>query len=204
MSINSLFSPNDYHLQCDSLKCNNLEPGAVISTNAIYRLNIDPTSNPDPFINGLIVDSAETASFDFALPFSAQQVDLGLANTIVYDPNNHLSFNGTTIICNKEGDYSIILQLNILSNLITPNNSCVAQLLLNGNNMFSSPPGVSVGSNFISLSTTPVGQIFDHGALVSGSSIVHLNVGDEIDVKFYLAYDTCVLALTSCLCINEL
>jgi len=204
MSINNLFTNNDYHLFCDTLTCDNLVPGEIISSNAIYRFNVDPTSNPDPFSGGLIVTAAETSAFDFVLPLTSSQTSLALANCIVYDPHNHLSFNGTTVTCNKTGNYSISLQLDILSNLLTPNNICIAQVLYPSETIFGAPPGVSAGSNFIPVTSTPIGGIYNIAALTTGSSIIHLNQGDQFNLKFYLAYDTCVVALTSCLCINEL
>lgn len=204
MSVNTLFSPNDFHLHCDTMTCNNLVPGAIVNTNAIYRLNIDPTSNQDPFTGGLIVSAAETAAFDFVLPLSGNQTSLVLGNPFIYDPHNHLSFNGTTITCNKAGYYNVSLQLDILSNIITPNNICVSQVVIPAENIFTGPPGVSAASNFVSLSSTPVGAIYNIAALMSGAANIYLNIGDQFDLKFYLAYDTCVISLTSCLCINEL
>ena len=49
MSISNLFSQNDFNLYCNDLTCKNLIPGSIVSNNAIYRFNIDPTSNPDPY-----------------------------------------------------------------------------------------------------------------------------------------------------------
>jgi len=204
MSINNLFSQNDYNLYCNNLNCNNLIPQSIVSNNAVYRFNVDPTSNPDPLIGGLTVTSAETAGFNFALPLSTNQGSLGLGTPISYDPNNHLTLNGSTITCNKTGNYEMSLQLNILSNVVTPNNICLSQVVNVGENIFSGPPGVTAGSTFVPLNSTPVGAAFNIGSLITGSAIVHLNAGDQIDLKFYVAYDTCVIALTSCLCIQEL
>lgn len=204
MSINSLFSNNDYHLECDTLTCNNLVPGSIVNTNAIYRLNVDPTSNPDPFTGGLIVTAASTSAFNFILPLTSNQIGLGLANTVAYDPHNHLSFNGTNITCNKTGNYNISLQLDVLSNLATPNNICIAQITYPAENIFAGPPGVSAASNFISISTTPISAIYNIASLTSGSAVIHLNQGDQFDLKFYLAYDTCTIALTSNISIIEL
>lgn len=204
MSINNLFSSNDFHLHCDTMTCNNLIPGAIVNTNAIYRLGIDPISNPDPIFNGLIVTAAETAAFDFALPLSANQTGLELGNTIAYDPHNHLSINGSTITCNKEGNYRISAYLGVLSNVATPDNIIISQLLMVGQNILAAPPGFSLASNFTSLASTPVSGIFNIGALIASDAIVHLNVGDQFDLKFYLAYDTCVISLTSSISINEL
>lgn len=204
MSIQNLTQPNDYKIWCDTMTCNNLIPGQIVNSNAIYRLNIDPTSNPDPLSGGLIVTSTETNTFNFALPLTDNQTGLGLASTIKYDPHNHLTFNGTQITCNKEGNYSISIQLDILSNIMTANNYCIAQATKPGDSIFSNPPAVSAASNFISITGTPIGGVYNIASILAANSITHLNVNDQLDLKFYLAYDTCVVALTSCLCINEL
>lgn len=204
MSINELFSANDTHLFCDTLTCNNLVPGSIVSNKAIYRLNVDPTSNPDPFTGGLIVTAASTSGFNFAVPLTDNQNFLGLGSTIKYDPDNHLSFSGTIITCNKAGNYDISLQLNILSNLVTPNNITIAQVLHPADSIFTSPPGPTTGASFIPITSTPIGGFYNLGAIVASCGVVHLEIGDQIDIKFFLAYDSCVISLTSCLCIVEL
>lgn len=204
MSINNLFNNNDFHIKCKTLTCDNLIPGSIESSNAVYRLNIDPTSNPDPNINGLIVTAATTATYNYALPLSSNQNFLGIANSISHDPNNHLSFDGTTITCNKSGNYSFSIQLAVLGNLITPGNICIAQVIPVAQTIFGGPPGVSVGGSFLSMISTPVSEIFNIASLIASSSIVHLEIGDQVQLKFYLAYDTCVISLTSCLTIIEL
>ena len=141
---------------------------------------------------------------NFVLPLTSSQTSLGLANGIAYDPHNHLSFNGTTLTCNKEGNYNISIMLGILSNLVTPNNIIISQVVPPTQNIFAGPPGVSVGSNFISMASTPISGVFNIASLIASNAVVHLNQGDQLDLKFYLAYDSCVISLTSCLCINEL
>ena len=131
-------------------------------------------------------------------------MSLGLGNPFAYDPENHLTLSGTTITCNKTGYYNMFFQLDILSNLVTANNICLSQILNVGENIFAGPPGITAGNNFIPLVGVPVSAIYDIGSLITASAIVKMNVGDQIDIKFYLAYDTCTIALTSCFCIHEL
>lgn len=200
MSIQHIFKANDYHLFCDTLTCNNLNAGSK----AIYRLNVDPTSNPDPSTGGLIVTAASTAGFNFPIPLSGNQSGLSIGSPFIDDPDNHLSFSGSTITCNKAGKYRMSIQLGILSNLVTPDNILISQIVPIAQNIFAGPPGLSVGASFISMISTPIVEIFNLGAIIASEAIIELNQGDQIDVKFYLAYDSCVISLTSCLCINEL
>lgn len=199
MSIQNLFSSNDYTLHCNNMICN-----SITNNKAIYRYNLDPSSNPDPSIGGLIVTAAETSGFDFKVPLTLADQSLGIANPFSYDPQNHFTMSNNVITCHKTGNYTISYQMGVLSNLVTPNNVCIFQILLNGQNIFAAPPGVFGGGGFATLSGPPFTGLFNLGAFNCGSANVHLTEGQEITLKFYLAYDTCVLPLTGCLCITEL
>lgn len=204
MSISNLFNQNDYSLFCSTISCRSLSCDNINSNKAIYRLNIDSTSNPDPNIGGLIVTSASTTGYDFVVPLTNNQQQIGLANTINYDPQNHLTFSNNSITCNKTGNYNISIQLNVLSNLVTANNIIVSQIVNVNENLFGGPPGVSASGGFIPFTVTPISPLFNIGSLLSGSANIHLNQGDNFNLKFFLAYDSCVIALTSNVSIIEL
>jgi len=199
MSVNNLFSPNDFRIYANEINVNTLNDGK-----ARYRLNLDPTSNPDPFIGGLIITAAETAAFDFIVPLTLANQSLGIGNPFSYDPNNHLSFASNIITCNRTGYYNISLQMAALSNLITPNNGIIFQVLLNGINIFSGPPAITAGSPFFSSMSLPFFAIFNIAAFCSSVSNVQLTQGDQITLKFFLGYDSCVIPLTTNLSITEL
>lgn len=199
MSINNLFYPNGYDLYCNSIFPNNL-----ISNKSIYRFNLDPSSNPDPLIGGLIVNSLSTHLYDFKIPLTLQNQSLDFANPIHYDPLNHFSLSNNVITCHKDGYYNISFQFSALSNLLTPNNVCIFQILKDGVNMFSGPPALSSANNFCNFASLPFSALFNIGSFSSSSANVHLVNGDTLTLKFYLAFDSCVIPLTQCISITEL
>lgn len=168
------------------------------------RYGVDPTSNPDPYTGGLIVNSADTQPYPtiYNVPLTAVSSDgLGLGTNFVYDPSRAFTLNGATITCNRNGFYNISIQLSCLSNLTgapgDPANFAVGQVVKNGQAVFGGPPGVSAGSAFISIDGSPVAPIYNIAALTSGGAGVALKAGDIISLAFYLAKDTAVIALTS-------
>lgn len=169
-----------------------------------YRIGIDPTSNQDPFTGGLIVPSNVTQPYPliFKVPLSIQDTPgLGFGNNFVYDPTNALTFapggDNTLIQVNRTGKYNISLQFDVLSNLTTPNNIGIFQLVPNGQAVFAGPPAISGGGSFSDISGTPIGGIFNITMICSGTANVSLTSGDLLCIVYYLQYDTSVIALTS-------
>ena len=174
-----------------------------------YRFEIDPTSNPDPYTGGLIVNSSDTHTPSiFKIPFTVTpDPPLDLGSGFAHDPENNFTFNplvdNTIITCNKTGYYKVSLCMQVLSNLLTPFNISIAQVLLNGQEIFGAPPGLSAGGPFINVFSTPIGGIYNLASLDAGAANVLIKQGDVICVPFFLEYDTAVISLTSNLSLSN-
>ena len=203
MAPNKLYMTDDRNVsQVDFVNIQDIIPNISLKP-CIYRLNINPTSNPDPFIGGLIVNSASTHPADFEIPLTLNQQSLDIAEPFALDGNNYLTFDGVSdITVNKTGIYEIGISFYLFSTLITPNNFYVFQVLRNGTSIFTGPPAIGVGGNFFDIN--PLGFPFDLAGFESGSSVAKLYAGDIISVKFYLEFDSCVISLTSNLSITLL
>ena len=170
-----------------------------------YRISIDPTSNPEPFVQGLVVDSTSTHPGTFNIPLTISPLGLGLAETYLYDPTGFLSVGADTITVLKSCVVYASVSLGILSNEVTPNNFFNAQLLHNGQAVFTAPPGMQAGGAFgVNLTPTPVGGLYNRGGFDCGSGILTLTQGDVLALVFYLQYDSCVITLTSAISITML
>jgi hypothetical protein len=181
----------------------NIKLGDLQSSKAVYRLNVDPTSNPDMIVGGLIVTAAETATFNYVVPLTFGSQGLNNADGFVHDPNEHLTFTANKIVCNKSGIYQFTIQMNVLSNLITPMNNCTFQILRVSEPFFMSAPLTAAGSGFSNFSG-PISAFYNICACSTAVATARLNAGDEYNCKLFLAYDSVVISLSSNICINEL
>lgn len=169
----------------------------------IYRLGINPISNPDPTIGGLIVNSTQTEPGPFNIPLTDQPASIGMADNFKIDPDNCLTLQGDKIKCNRTGKYQMNLCLALLFPLWEPLNIIVCQLLINGQSVFTAPPGLNSGLPELLLPTmSPVFPLFNSGCFLNSSQIVSLNTNDEISLVLKFYYGTTVIALTSGLSIN--
>lgn len=189
------------------------KPGKCEScTKCVYRLNLDPTSNPDPITGGLVITAAETQPLPaiFNMPLTSLPQNIDLANGFAFDPDNCITFNNAqgsndTITVNQAGYYNISIACGFLSNVGSPavDNFVSCQVLRNGVSAFAGPPITFAGTNFVDISASPIGPVYNLGAFINGSSNVHfLNSGDVISVVVYLQYDTAVITLTTNLSIS--
>ena len=173
------------------------------------RIGVDPSSNVDPWVGGLIVNSASTQPLPaiFNIPLTTvSNPGLQIGDNVNNDPNSAFTVGANTITCNITNDYVISMQFDFLSTLVTPNNICIVQVLVNGNSVFTSPPAISSSSSFVDLTGTPiVGPTpFNLAALTSGSAVTHLNSGDVIAAVLWVLYDSVTIALTSNISISSI
>lgn len=182
---------------------------APVGAECVYRLNVNPVSNPDPLTGGLIVASGSTHPAPgtiFNVPLTGLPQGLGIANPTISDVNNLFTFtepvNNDRITCNVTGDYYISFNLISLSNLATPNNFAVGQLLPTGGAVFTGPPALDSGQAFFSDAGSPIAPFYNIVAMASNAAVVHLTAGDILSLVYYLQSDSAVISLTSNLSIS--
>ena len=181
----------------------------------IYRLGINPVSNPDPNIGGLIVDAAQTnppgpgpriALFaPFNIPLTDQSQSIGIADNFKIDPSNCLTLLNDKIKCNIAGKYQMYLNLATLFPIWDPLNIVICQLLINGQEVFMGPPGLNSGLPSLLLpDTVPLYPTYTGACFINSTAIISLNTNDEISLVLKFQAGQLTIALTSGLCINKL
>ena len=169
-----------------------------------YRISIDPTSNPDPFTNGLIVTSASTQPLPaiFNVPLTIGPITLGIASPFSRDPENCITVGTNTITINRTGIYQISMMMLTLSNLATPNNLNSCQVLRNGQSIFTAPTAVGSATPFFTIAGTPVAGIYNLASPNDASALCSLTAGDVLVLVYWLLFDSAVIELTSNISIN--
>jgi len=190
----------------EGLRTINGQPFVAAANPCNYRINVDPTSNPDPFSGGLIVTAASTQPLPviFNVPLSLNQPGLGPAAPYRTDPDSDITVGPNTITINKTGGYQIAMQMDLLSHTVNPANIAIFQILLNGQSVFATPPICSAAGNFIDLSLSPIGGLYAKGCITTGDCNAFLTAGDVIACVFWLAADSAAITLTSNISIIKL
>ena len=176
----------------------------------IYRLNVDPTSNPGMIINGLLVDSTSTYPAIYNVPLTAANQGLDIGNAFVIDAYNSLTLNSvpglgiTSVTCNRAGYYRFTISVTAVSPILNTSNS-IMQVLRNGNAIFMAP-GVANAAASINIPLTAFpGMIpFQYAGAFNGSGAVQLVPGDTLSLVMILDQNTIELALTSNLLIERI
>lgn len=108
------------------------------SPKASARANVDPTSNPDPMINGLLIPAN---SSELSIPFTVADQDLGIANTYSFDQLGRFNVSGTDITV-QPGRYRVSTSINIidLGAAGASNEGKIIQLLLSSQSIYTGPP----------------------------------------------------------------
>lgn len=109
-----------------------------------FRAVIDPTSNPDPITNGLLIPIGGGVA-QIELPFTViQDPGLGACTPYITDPDNLVQVQPTKIVL-PAGEYQISVNLSILGT--DPTQVKILEVLLDGQQIFMAPPIVFGGSN---------------------------------------------------------
>lgn len=109
-----------------------------------FRAIIDPTSNPDPITNGLLIPIGGGVA-QIELPFSViQNPGLGACTPFITDPDNSIQFQPTKIVL-PAGEYHISIDISVLGTDATQVK--ITEVLLDGQQIFMAPPIVFGGSN---------------------------------------------------------
>jgi hypothetical protein len=162
-----------------------------------YRIGINVAQNLDPNVMGLIINSNQTHPTTYKLPLTTELEGLGLSQSVINDPQNVLTIGSDTITVNANCTVYASMEIFALSNTTDPNNFYICQLLLNGQAVFTGPPGLNAGSKFeIDLSPTPVGVLYSKAGSASSSGILTLHAGDVICIVVYLQSDSMTLTVT--------
>lgn len=117
------------------------------------RLDVDPTSNPDPITNGLIVP---IGSNSFIVPITSV-FEAGLCKAYLDDPNNDYTIFSDYVRINNNGKYRISFNLYVLGNL---SSSKFAEILVKGDAIFSSPPATASNSIQTDVSFGPFSKVW--------------------------------------------
>lgn len=117
------------------------------------RLDVDPTSNPDPMVGGLIVP---IGSNNFVLPITSN-FEAGLCKAYLDDPNNDYTIFTDYVRINNNGNYRISFNLYILGTL---SSSKFAEILERGQLIFTSPPATACNGIETDISLGPFSKVW--------------------------------------------
>lgn len=169
------------------------------------RAGIDPTSAPGP-IGGLLVTAAQTAAFNYLLPFTVTTGGLDIADPYQTDPNGLITLSGApglqdTFTINQSAAYEFELNFFTLSTAIIP--LIGVQLLRTGGTMFSGPTILSsFCSTMLDMTSTPVGGIYGFSCVLCGAAQANLTAGDQLSLAMYVSSGTVEIPLTAALSIS--
>lgn len=172
---------------------------------AAARFGVDPSTNPGPLIGGLLFDPTTTTGGNWIVPLTATPVGLGIGDNYEDDADDYFTLTSPTqLTINVTGKYHLSAGFFILSNdTLAP---MVVQVLLNGNDIFSAPPGVNSFGPGSTTGTSPISALYSRGYACNGSMDCNLTAGDILTCKLYAeggsGGDTAEIPLTSALCIH--
>jgi hypothetical protein len=187
MSISNLFKGNDYNLFCNNLN------GYPYTVKSSTRISVNPASNPDPLINGLIVTAG---SGEISMPITVTGIELGSASPYLFDPNDLFTVQNDTVLI-KPGRYSVSFLLNILSYdpMAVQAQPKICQFIDSSYPIFGGAPVCACGSYTGIPLTSP---LVAYNWCISSSACFSIDTETEFALKFdfYNTTDV-VIALTS-------
>lgn len=190
MSLKNILENNNYDLYCKSINIDGLVyPGIKGST----RVSVNPASNPDPLINGLIIPAG---SGELSMPITTSPIDIGSASPYIYDPQNLFTFSNTTITI-KPGRYFFSFLVNIISYdpMAVQAEGKIIQFLRSNESIFMAPP-VAACSMYNGYPLTS--PLTAYNWCISASSCFFVEEETEFALKFEFNNTTDVtIALTS-------
>lgn len=173
------------------------------SPKASLRAGIDPTSNPDPFIGGLLVPAGTP---EFSLPITVGDQSLGIANPYNTDPLGYFSV-GTDSVTVQPGDYSVSISINIISidPLTIATEGKIMQLMKSTDVIFGAPPICGDNKMTAYHITNPPNPLDAYIWTLNCSSNFSLDTAESLSIRFIPNSTTdIVIALTSNISLTQL
>jgi len=141
------------------------------------RISVDPTSNQDPTTNGLLLPAGTT---EFTMPITIVDQGLGIANPYVDDPNGDYTIGSDNLEINNALDCRVSIMIEAVGK-VAKTAPLVAQVLLQGETIFTSPPLCSAAT-MAGLDVGPFGP-YAKAWFLSGTANAKLSVGDTLIVR---------------------
>ena len=158
-----------------------------------FRLEIDPSSNPDPGTGGLLIPANPTVNAQFSIPWVSSSV-AGLCSAYNQNEINPISglpdfdfsncdaAGGGVIKFNNDGKFRFSFNCYVLGQDDNPTDTKIIQILKNGDLIFPAPAASAFASQLGCTSSTVPFKIYPF----CGSGNVQINAGDEIIVACIL------------------
>lgn len=148
--------------------------GTPILSNTSFRACVDPTSNPDPTTNGLVVP---TGAPEFQLPLLITDPGLGIAKPYIDDSNADYSIEADYFVINNAGRFCVAFTLIILG-YIDQTLPIIAQILRRGQTINTAPP--ITGDFTMALNDVTAYPPFARAWVLNGSANCDLDPGEEL------------------------
>lgn len=123
---------------------------------AQLRAGVDPTSNPDPITNGLLIPAGTT---EFNMPLTVLPQSIGLADPFISDKAGFFQIDSDGIVLKYNNDYQASFNIYIIGTGATQNQLQIGQILQDGQTIFTSPPICSASDYGGSVVTAPLNGV---------------------------------------------
>jgi hypothetical protein len=166
---------------------------------AQLRAGVDPTSNPDPLIGGLLIPAGTT---EFNMPITISPQSIGLADPFITDNSGFFQVDPDGVNIMFANDYQVSFNIYIIGFGAAQNQLQAGQILVDGQSIFSAPPVCSASDYSGSVITTPlVGVIW----LLTGTANFQTTTPVKIVMRLLMNGATdLVVALTSNLSLEKI
>ena len=141
------------------------------------RINIDPSSNPDPLTNGLLIPAG---TGEFSMPLTVADQSLGIANPYIDDPNGDYTINSDSVLFNNDGNFFFALSVGAIGS-VSKTSPFVAQVLLQGQTIFTAPP-ICAAALQAEANIGPFGP-YDKVWFLCDTGAAQISAGDELVVR---------------------
>lgn len=159
---------------------------------AQLRAGVDPSSNPDPITNGLIVPAGTT---EFNMPLTVLPQGIGLADPFITDSAGFFQIDPDGMNIMYENDFQASFNVYIIGVGASQNQLQVGQILQDGQVIFNAPPVCSASDYAGAVVTAPLGGVI---WLLTGTANFHATVPTKLVLRLLINNTTdVVIALTS-------
>lgn len=163
------------------------------------RAGVDPSSNPDPLIGGLLIPAGTT---EFNMPITVLPQGIGLADPFVTDPAGFFQFDPDGINIIYANDYQASFSIYILGFGASQDQLQVGQILQDGQTIFNAPPVCSASDYNGSLISVPLNGVI---WLLTGTANFKVMSPSKIVMRLLMNGTTdLVVALTSNISIEKI
>lgn len=166
---------------------------------AQFRAGVDPSSNPDPIIGGLLVPAGST---EFNMPITILPQSIGLADPFVTDPAGFFQFDPDGVNLMYANDYQASFNIYIIGFGASPDQLQVGQILQDGQTIFNAPPICSASDYGGSVVNAPLNGVI---WLLTGTANFRVTSQSKIVMRLLMNSTTdLVVALTSNISIEKI